>query len=417
MSGVCGIYEALWLARLHQASAQALYVHVPFCARKCAYCDFASWATCQDDPLIETYLAGVQRLLSQAVDAGLLARCETAYIGGGTPSLAGTHLVRLVRSIEQGCPGVGELTCEANPDSLTDALLGQLPEAGCTRLSVGVQSLHDAELQALGRLHDARQATERLAAAVATGLDVSCDLMCAIPGQTDASWQQTLAGVLASGVGHVSVYPLQIEEGTPFDERYADDEPWHDTEIQASRMQEAQTLLEAAGFTRYEVASYARPGKECRHNQAYWTGVPYLGLGTQASSMLPREAYERLRTVSPQLPAPGEDASRVRLTCTDDRQALANAQTLSDLRYDVEMLTEKQAAAEDLMLAMRMVRGASPGLVEHARTVIGTAPVDEALTWCHGRGLIEPAGSSWMPTATGWLLGNQLYGRMWDLAD
>ena len=418
MAKVCGIYEALWLARLHLSSAHALYLHLPFCVRKCAYCDFASWETPAGDPLMAAYADSLGRLTAQAADVGLLDGCKTAYVGGGTPSLAGEGLVRLVSDIRLRAPSLDELTCEANPDSLTDKLLGSLREVGCTRLSIGVQSLSDAELVELGRIHTAKRANERLRAAVETGIDVSCDLMCATPRQTDASWRRSVEGVCEAGVGHVSVYPLQIEEDTPLGRIVGYDEPaWNDPEVQARRMEQAHELLSAQGLVRYEVASYARPGKECLHNQAYWTAVPYLGLGTRASSMLTREAYERLRTVSPRLPQADEDASRIRLTCIDGVRAIAGAQGLADLRYDVEQLDERQAAAEDLMLAMRMVRGAGPGLVEHARAVICATRVDEALSWCQQQGLAEPAGGSWVPTVQGWLLGNRLYGRMWELAE
>lgn len=417
MPGACGIYEALWLARLHQEPAQALYLHVPFCAQKCAYCDFASWATPAGDPLIDAYMVALRRLLAQACDAGLLEGCQTAYVGGGTPTLAGDTLVQLLESVSQSCPQLQELSCEANPDSLSDHLLQRLPEAGCTRLSIGVQSLQDRELQALGRIHDARTAVDRLRAAVATNIDVSCDLMCAIPAQTDESWRQTLEGVLACGVGHMSVYPLQIEEGTPFDACYGDDElPWHDPSVQAARMEMAARELEQAGFARYEVASYAHSGKECRHNQSYWTAVPYLGLGSQASSMLTREGYLRLRQAAPGLPEPDDDTRRVRLTCTNSRWDIAEARSFTDLRFDLEFMTEQQAAAEDLMLAMRMTSGAGPGLLAHARTVLGATKVDDALAWCESRGLAHPVGLNWAPTTEGWLLGNELYGKLWDLA-
>jgi len=418
MAGACGIYEALWLARLHLSSAHALYLHMPFCVRKCAYCDFASWETEARDPLMAAYAEALCRLSAQAADAGLLDGCKTAYVGGGTPTLAGAGLVRLVTAILLRAPLLAELTCEANPDSLSDGLLDGLREAGCTRLSIGVQSLSDAELSELGRVHTARRALERVKAAVATGVDVSCDLMCATPRQTDASWRRSLVGVCEAGVGHVSVYPLQIEEDTPLGRAVGDDEPmWNDPEVQARRMEQSHELLVSQGLRRYEVASYARPGKECRHNQAYWTAVPYLGLGTNASSMLTREAYERLREVSPQLPGLDETVRRVRLTCTSSVRAIVDARTLKDVRYDIETLDDRQAAAEDLMLAMRMVRGADLGLVEHARAVIGATRVDDALSWCHRQGLAEPVGGSWVPTTQGWLLGNRLYGRMWGLAD
>ena len=416
-TSTCGIYEALWLARLHHARARALYLHIPFCARKCAYCDFASWATDAADPLMKTYLEGLSRLVRQAQDVGLLDGCATAYVGGGTPTLAGSALSQLVKDVTTRCPGLQELTCEANPDSLTDDLLAELPEAGCTRLSIGVQSLDDDELAQLGRIHTAGQARERVAAAVVTGLDVSCDLMCAIPAQTDTSWTHTLEDLLELGVGHVSVYPLQIEEGTPLAARVGDaPAPWNDTEVQASRMEQARMALEAAGFARYEVASYAEPGKTCTHNKAYWTAMPYLGLGCNASSMLTREGYERLRSAIPSLPIISEDVTRIRLTCTNTARDIAGATNLANLRFEGEALTQRQAAAEDLMLAMRLVDGPDLGLVEHARHVLGESQVDEALEWCARRGLVQNANNRWRPTDQGWLLGNELYGRLWDLA-
>lgn len=413
----CGIYEALWLARLHQRGARALYVHVPFCVRKCAYCDFASWATDAQDPLMERYVEVLERLLWQAADAGLLTSCETAYVGGGTPSYLGNRLAGLLASVLGAAPGLTELSCEANPDSLSEELACKLAQAGCTRLSLGVQSLDDEELRLLGRVHTAAQAQEGLRAAVACGLDVSCDLMCALPGQTDESWVRTLEQALACGVGHVSVYPLQIEEGTPFDVRYGDEyQPWHEDGVQAARMVQAAQFLEAVGFARYEVASYAREGKACRHNEAYWTAQSYLGLGTSASSMLAKEGYEQLRTLAPQLPKAGEHAARIRLTCTDRPSVFVQARALTDLHFDLEFLTAEQAAAEDLMLGMRRTQGVDPGLLDHAFRVLGRAEVDEALAWCAERGLTQYVGQRWVPTSKGWLLGNELYGRLWALA-
>ena len=413
-----GTEEASWCMRLHQTGAYALYVHIPFCRRKCVYCDFASCATRDDDPLVSAYLAGLRRIMAEVEQAGLLAACKTAYVGGGTPTLLGERLAGLVGELRRAAPGLLELTCEANPDSLDDVVIDGLAAAGCTRLSVGVQSLDDGELTALGRLHTAAQALDRLRSAVERGvLAVSCDLMCALPGQTDESWQRTLEQAVYCGVDHVSVYPLQIEDGTPLARRIGDtDTPWNDSEVQARHMEVARRLLEGTGLLRYEVASYARAGSECRHNCAYWTGEPYLGLGTAASSMLTREGYDRLRILAPQLPSVGEGVSRVRLTCTSDAREVAACEELRDLHFDLEFMDEPQAAAEDLMLSMRMVRGADGGLVGHARRVLGTERVDEALAWCAQRGLVQCEGARWKPTASGWLLGNELYGRLWDLA-
>ena len=227
---------------------------------------------------------------------------------------------------------------------------------------------------------------------------------------------RTLRGAVALGVGHVSVYPLQIEEGTPLDRRYADVPcAWNDPEVQAERMSRAQVALEAHGYSRYEVASYARPGRECCHNKVYWTGSPYLGLGTGASSMLDLEGYLRLCATCPQLPAAPEGARRVRLTVETRRRELAAEPRLPALSFSLEFLTEPQAVAEDLMLGARLVEGLRPELVARARALFG-ARFDETVDVLLARGLLAERGGRLAPTQQGWLLGNELYGAFWGLA-
>lgn len=402
---------------LSDVGAGALYLHIPFCARKCAYCDFASWATPVGDPLMASYTRALECQVAEAESLGLLEGCETAYVGGGTPTLLGEKdLASLVSAVRAAAPGIQELTCEANPDSLSDVALLAVREAGATRLSIGVQSLNDAELAELGRLHDAACARECVRAAVASGLDVSVDLMCATPLQTDEGWTRTVEGAVALGVSHVSVYPLQIEEGTALDARYADDPClWNDSDVQASRMTQAQAVLEGCGMYRYEVASYAAPGKECRHNKAYWTGVPYLGLGTGASSMLNLKGYLKLRSLVPQLPEPSADSSRVRLTVESGRRHLAERPSLSSLSFSLEFLSEEQAAAEDLMLGARLVEGLNPSLICRARELFGQR-FDATIEALLAQGLLEEGRGRLVPTKRGWLLGNELYGALWDLA-
>ena len=399
------------------SGVKALYLHVPFCARKCAYCDFSSWATPAGDPLMSAYVRALEAQMGEAESLGLLEGCETAYVGGGTPTLIGEKdLGLLVSAVRAAAPEIRELTCEANPDSLTDEVLLAVREAGATRLSIGVQSLDDAELAELGRLHDAACACERVTAAVASGLDVSVDLMCATPRQTDEGWTRTIEGVVALGVGHVSVYPLQIEEGTALDARYADDPcAWNDDGVQATRMTQAQALLEGCGYHRYEVASYSIAGKECRHNIAYWTGAPYLGLGTGASSMLDLKGYLRLREACPRLPEPPSGVVRVRLTVRTGRRELAADPRLSSLSFSLEFLTGHQAIAEDLMLGARLVAGLRPELVSQAREAFGSR-LDATLEALLGDGLLVERDGRLAPTERGWLLGNELYGALWDLA-
>ena len=393
-------------------TARALYLHVPFCVRKCAYCDFASFETPREDPLMDAYAAGLERLVVESLEAGILGTGGTAYVGGGTPTLLADALPDLIATVKRYCDPY-ELTSEANPDSLTFDMSLKLRESGATRVSVGVQSVHDDELSVLGRIHDGIRALETLGQAVSAGLDVSADLMCAIPLQTSESWFSSLDSVVDTGISHVSVYPLMIEEGTPFARAVDKGEiPLPDDNDEASFMEQASSFLVSRGFSRYEVASYALPGHSCSHNQAYWTGASYLGLGTAASSMFNLDEFEALFHAFPQLERPSSGIARIRLTCTSDRRLLASHHRLADQSFDVELLTEREALAEDLMLGARMSCGPSKELVSRARDAMGFV-VDDTLASLIDDGYLT---ADLAPTEKGWLLGNELYGRLWDLA-
>lgn len=406
----------------------ALYVHVPFCAQKCRYCDFDSQsvAPCDLDAALDAYFEHLYTRLDAFGNAGALRQIRTVYVGGGTPSLAGERLVKLARRISMWCKPV-EFTCEANPESLTAGLATALDEAGVTRISLGVQTLDNTELAVIGRIHDAERALEAIATVKDVGLDVSCDLMCGLPGQTMASWQYTLDGALAAAPHHVSVYPLTLEEGTPlYRMACRDDSLEPDEDFQAACMDVARERLSSAGYHPYEVASYALDGHECAHNIAYWTGQGYLGLGRSAAGMLDAEDFDRLAGLFPDVPARG-DAHRVRLVQRDD-DATA---------FEAEYLSQREAAAEDLMLACRMTRGvASDLLVRVARVIPAdglTAACDRALelglaTWVpETLGVHEGPFTSadvvaghvrarLAPTHLGWLDGNMLFELFWDLA-
>ena len=406
----------------------ALYVHVPFCAQKCRYCDFDSQsvAPCDLDAALDAYFDQLYARLDVFGNAGALRQIRTVYVGGGTPSLAGERLVKLARRISMWCKPV-EFTCEANPESLTAGLATALDEAGVTRISLGVQTLDNTELAVIGRIHDAERALEAIATVKDVGLDVSCDLMCGLPGQTAASWRCTLDGVLAAAPHHVSVYPLTLEEGTPLYRMACRDESLEpDEDFQAACMDVARERLSSAGYHPYEVASYALDGHECAHNIAYWTGRGYLGLGRSAAGMLDAEDFDRLAGLFPGV-APRGDFHRVRLVQRND-DATA---------FEAEYLTRREAAAEDLMLACRMTRGIASDLLVRAARVIPadelTAACDRALelglaTWApeHGDTHVGPFASADViagricarlaPTHLGWLDGNVLFELFWDLA-
>lgn len=406
----------------------ALYVHVPFCAQKCRYCDFDSQsvAPCDLDAALDAYFEQLYARLDVFGNAGALRQIRTVYVGGGTPSLAGERLVKLARRISMWCKPV-EFTCEANPESLTAGLATALDEAGVTRISLGVQTLDNTELAVIGRVHDAERALEAIATVKDVRLDVSCDLMCGLPGQTAASWRCTLDGVLAAAPHHVSVYPLTLEEGTPLYRMACRDESLEpDEDFQAACMDVARERLSSAGYHPYEVASYALDGHECAHNIAYWTGRGYLGLGRSAAGMLDAEDFDRLAGLFPGV-APRGDFHRVRLVQRND-DATA---------FEAEYLTRREAAAEDLMLACRMTRGIASDLLVRAARVIPadelTAACDRALelglaTWApeHGDTHVGPFASADViagricarlaPTHLGWLDGNVLFELFWDLA-
>lgn len=406
----------------------ALYVHVPFCAQKCRYCDFdsRSFAPCDLSVVLDAYFEQLYARLDAFGKAGALDQIRTVYVGGGTPSLAGERLAKLARRISMWCKPV-EFTCEANPESLTVELAAALAKVGVARVSLGVQTLDNTELTAIGRIHDADRALAAIATVKNAGLDVSCDLMCALPGQTTASWKRTLDGVLAAAPHHVSVYPLTLEEGTPLycmacrDESLVPDE-----DFQAACMDVARELLGAAGYHPYEVASYALDGHECAHNIAYWTGRGYLGLGRSAAGMLDAEDFDRLAGLFPGVSSRG-DAYRVRLVQHDDAATA----------FEAEYLSQREAAAEDLMLACRMTRGIVSDLLVRAACVIPTgelaAACDRALelglaTWVpETLGVHEGPFTSadvlaghvrarLAPTHLGWLDGNVLFELFWDLA-
>ncbi|MFC6661123.1 radical SAM family heme chaperone HemW [Deinococcus multiflagellatus] len=248
-----------------------LYVHVPFCPTICPYCDFH--VLTRRAGLVERYLARLDEEAAQLAQT-YAVDLDTVYLGGGTPSfLRDDELQALVSSVQTRLGwGRRENTLEVNPGTVSPARAAHWQTLGFDRASVGVQSLHDPTLTFLGRQHTAAQAADAVRTLVARGLRVSGDLITAVPGQP---LDDDIHGLLALGVGHVSAYTLTIEPGTEFARRgvtvHEDDE--------RRGFERTEALLTAAGFTRYEISNYARPGQESQHNLAYWHGRTYLGLG------------------------------------------------------------------------------------------------------------------------------------------
>lgn len=378
------------------------YFHVPFCASKCAYCDFAS-ATEDDFQTVLAVFMGLESEVRRWATSGLEGVLETVYIGGGTPSLYPAQVSSLLDRVKRDLPvhARAEITVEANPDSLTPVALEAMLESGANRVSMGVQALDDTVLRLLARPHDAKQARTALALLRDAGVEFSADLICGVPGQTMPSWRESIEQVLDFGARHVSVYPLSIEEGTPLSVAVSGglvDEP--DPDLAADMMLHAQTRLAEEGLVRYEVASYAVPGHESRHNTAYWTGASYVGAGPGAHGMLDVVTARAVGFEPPLLPS-GRELTRLRYANTSDTR-----QWLFGTGIETEWLAEDAALREDAMLGLRLGRGISDALV----LASGAGEEMESLA---EDGLVVHADGRWRTTERGWLLGNEVFARVW----
>ena len=317
-----------------------LYLHIPFCVKKCAYCDFLSFPSGQE--LRRRY---AKRLMEDIDCMGKKygdIPVDTVFIGGGTPSVPESHLivdlmehVNHVFRISDGA----EISMEANPGTVTREKLKEYRRAGINRISFGLQSANDRELKLLGRIHTWAEFLESFALARECGFtNLNIDLMSALPGQTCESWKDTLKRVTDLEPEHISAYSLIIEEGTPFGEKYGSEEGRKllpDEDSEREMYHETKRVLRECGYERYEISNYAKPGRECRHNIGYWTGVPYLGLGLGAASYM--------------------NGSRFAVS-SDMQQYLGEKPgTFTDL----EKLTRKDMEEEFFYVGLRMVSGVS----------------------------------------------------------
>ncbi len=278
-----------------------LYIHIPFCASKCTYCDFYS-ETKRD--ALQPFLEAVAREMDLRADClPHPATIETVYFGGGTPSLlGGEDFERLFDAIARHwtLADHAEITLEANPDDLTPTYLSQLADLPFNRLSMGVQSFNDYYLELLNRRHTARQARQAIARAQQAGFrNISIDLIYGLPYQTMSDWEADLDTALQTGVQHLSAYGLSYEDGTLL-RRLLDDgklEPVADDDMNAMyRLLRAKTAKR--GFEAYEISNFALPGYRSRHNSSYWHGVPYIGLGPAAHSYDGRSRQWNVRSIA-----------------------------------------------------------------------------------------------------------------------
>lgn len=380
---------------------QAIYVHIPFCKQKCLYCDFASYA-CFGEREMRTYTDALcHEIEVRAEEASNVAFGATIYFGGGTPSVLPTDCLEGIVSTLKSCgfwQKPAEATIEVNPGISDVNKLKRMREAGFDRISFGVQSLQEAELRAIGRIHSAEEAIAAIDMARAAGFArISCDLIYGLPGQSLASLKDTICRITKTGIEHMSVYGLIVEEGTPL-ERLVNSGQMvlPDEDIAADMYELVQRLLAEAGFERYEISNYAKNGQYSRHNTVYWQYHPYIAFGAAACGMEKALRRTAASTVPEYIAA---------------AQALTSGNWRTSELYTSESLTLQQQLEEFMFMGLRRAAGAD---LAEARTRFGVdvwQRYQKELAPYIAQGLVgyEAAAERLYLTPAGMELGNQIF--------
>lgn len=328
----------------------ALYIHIPFCMKKCAYCDFASWAGREGDQA--RYLLKLEEEFRAAAARYGKLPVATVFIGGGTPSaLPEDAVMRLMAMVRArfDLAGDAEVTVEANPGTLSKEKLRAWRDSGVNRLSMGVQAAQPRLLQLLGRIHSPGQAIQSVEWAREAGFrNLNLDLMYALPGQTMAEWVESVQFALKLSPEHLSLYSLILEPGTPMTRAVEEGKlPAPDDETSLQMQRAAGRILARRGFHRYEISNYARQGFECRHNLTYWTRGDYLGLGCAAHSMMAGERFENTGDLDEYLSGVREVARRA-IGADEAREEAILLGTRTARGIPLELVAGKKDAVERL---------------------------------------------------------------------
>ena len=366
-----------------------IYVHVPFCRSRCAYCDFCT-QTDRSDKLIDGYLDAVCEHIKEAGALAPNHKVDTIYFGGGTPSFLGadalaTILTTIRRSFD--VDNNAEITFEANPDSISDQLLRRLKAEGFNRVSLGIQSDDDDMLEKLNRPHNYAQAVNAYQRIRKAGFkNVSVDLIYGLPDQNLRQWLETLEHVLELMPEHISLYGLEVHPGTPMEEyekmgRIPDEDKFADMYLGAVK------LLENRGFRQYEISNFARKGLTSRHNMKYWTGGEYLGFGPSAASDF---AGSRFKLVS------------------DLRVYINGIKVGGDVMEEMDEIPLRERASEYIMTRLRTTAGLDPKEYEKL-FLLPFNPLEEILEQNEGYNYTQQnRNGSWRLTARGFLVSNKI---------
>lgn len=300
----------------------SLYIHIPFCMKKCNYCDFLSFSDCTQAQQ-EAYIRKLLREMDCYKELAKEYQVRSVFIGGGTPSMLQEGLVEQLfhklYSLWRIAEGA-EITIECNPGTLTARKLAEYRTCGINRLSLGLQSADNQELKQLGRIHNYEQFVANYQLAREAGFrNINVDIMAALPGQSQSSYGRTLSKVLELKPEHISVYSLMIEEGTVFAGMPGLSEQLPSEQAERNMYHYTRSILKGMGYERYEISNYAKPGHACRHNQVYWTMGEYLGLGLGASSYWKGVRFENTRELQEYLYEwENDDITRIRKNLIPD---------------------------------------------------------------------------------------------------
>jgi oxygen-independent coproporphyrinogen-3 oxidase len=371
----------------------SLYIHWPWCVRKCPYCDFNSHDSVgHNAPREADYLGALVADLDAALPAIWGRPIVSVFIGGGTPSLMAGNtvdaLLAAIRARLRLLPGA-EITLEANPGTVEAQRFAAYRDAGVNRLSLGIQSFDDAKLAALGRIHSGDEARHAIEIALAHFERVNLDLMVALPEQTLAQAQRDIAAAIATGVSHVSAYHLTLEPNTPFAYRPP---PLPDDDLAADMLEMVEATLTGAGFAHYETSAYAKPGRRCAHNLNYWEFGDYLGIGAGAHSKISDHQGVR-REARPRHP----------------KDYLADPAT-----RDWRPIPAADLPGEFMMNALRLAGGVPTGYFTE-RTGLPLAAIEKSALAARREGLLAGDTGRLKPTPLGWRFLNRLISRF--LAD
>ena len=374
------------------AEKLGIYIHIPFCRSKCDYCDFYSLAG--QEGRMDDYQKALLAHMKETAPQTKGWQIDTVYFGGGTPSFYGEKRLReLLRLIGKrfDLAKDAEITVECNPDSVDLKMLQALRRAGVNRLSLGVQSACDRELQSLHRPHDFQQAVQAVALArKAKFQNLSLDLIYGLPGQELAGWQDTVEQILSLKPEHLSCYGLKVEEGTPLDYRVSRGEKLPDDDAQADMYLWTVERLEKEGYRQYEISNFARSGFQSRHNLKYWMGRPYIGFGPGAHSDFGGRRYSFVRDLEGYI------------------SGVLEGGTVID---SSDLIPARERGSEYLMLRLRTTRGIEEW--EYRREFfLDFDPIEQKLEDYERHGWAERHERRWNLTPKGFLISNQLIGDL-----